>query len=454
VLCSNNIAMESERLAGEEIFRSPRGHHFTTRPAGAIYPDSATPASSDPTEALGDGGGGERGEGELPVAATHAASPERRQQREFHNLDTILAEEDEIQRQRATQGFSSPSRRIEQRRPGARNAGTPEQQLIEGARQILGLDQRRTPERDDFKASFTKALLASPFYPLRLAQKLISMGYEPVAPKRQYSIIYRQYRYYYPGVIGYFKGIMQRDGWRALYRGVGNAIIDEVLTVTVHSAVKHQVKWGVSKLPFSVVGSGQDVPDTEENIETARALLVQAARMLVVSIITQTTTELVVRPLHVILYRSMAQHVGKENLFSTVWGAAREIYREEGISGLYSGIVPVILGHICSCFLYTALWFGFEIVAVNIPYSWGKTVIRGLIEVPILAYFPRSYSYPFHLMSTLMAVNNCRLKAGLPPQMPVFNGWVDCYHHLRATGQLYRGSMVLLPRFAYKTPPI
>ena len=446
--------MESEHLAGEEILRSPRGHHFTTRPVGANYPDSATPSSSDPTEALGHGGGGESGEVELPIPAAHAAPPEGRKQREFRNLDSILAEEDEIQRQRATQGFSSPPRRIEQRRHGARNAGTPEQQLIDGARELLGLNQRRSPEKDDFKSYLTKALLSAPFYPLRLVQKLISMGYEPVAAKRQYSIIYREYRYYYPGVIGYFKGITQQDGWRALYRGVGNAIIDEVLTVTVHSAIQRQVNWGVSKLPLSVVGSGQDVPDTEENIETARALLLRAARMLVVSIITQTTTELVVRPIHVILYRSMAQHVGKENLFSTIWGAAREIYQEEGLSGLYTGIVPVILGHICSCFLYTALWFGFEIVAVNIPYSWGKTVIRGLIEVPILAYFPRSYSYPFYLMSTLMAVNNCRLKAGLPPQMPVFNGWVDCYHHLRATGQLYRGSMVLLPRFAYKTPPI
>jgi len=274
-----------------------------------------------------------------------------------------------------------------------------------------------------------------------------------VPPRRQYSVVYQQYRYYYPGIIGYFKGIVQQDGWRALYRGLGNSIIDEIVTLTVHSVVQHQVAGAVRKLPLSIVSGNGDVPDTEENVETTRAIAVRAVRMLIVSCITQTTVEILVRPFHVIVIRSIAQHVGKETLYSTIWGAAKEIYQAEGLSGFYAGIIPAILGHICSCFLYSALWFGFELVAINTPYNWAKMVIRGLVEVPMLAYFPRSYCYPFSLMSTLMAVNNCRLKAGIPPQMPIFNGWRECYRYLSTSGLMYRGSMIIFPRFAYKSPP-
>jgi len=248
-------------------------------------------------------------------------------------------------------------------------------------------------------------------------------------------------------------GLTQQDGWRALYRGLGNSIIDEIVTLTVHSVVQHQVAGAVKKLPLSIVSGNGDVPDTEENVETTRAIAVRAVRMLIVSCITQTTVEILVRPFHVIVVRSIAQHVGKETLYSTIWGAAKEIYQEEGLSGFYAGIIPAILGHICSCFLYSALWFGFELVAINTPYNWAKMVIRGLVEVPMLAYFPRSYCYPFSLMSTLMAVNNCRLKAGIPPQMPIFNGWRECYRYLSTSGLMYRGSMIIFPRFAYKSPP-
>ena len=437
----------------------PLEQHLETQPVGGYYPETVIP-SSDPTESRENGAGG-NGDVVHSNVAAHAVPTQllddqggvaQELEQEHSPFRGLGLSDEESQQQHAARVFSSVQRRSERERPRVRNL-SPEQQLIESARKILGLNQARQQQKDTFRGYVTKTLTSAPFHPLRLAQRLISMGYEPVPARRQYSIVYHQYRYYYPGIIGYFKGIARQDGWRALYRGLGNWIIDEIVTSTVQSVVQRKVSAAVRKLPLSVVSGGEDVPDTEENVETTRAVAVRAVRMLIVSAITQTTVEILVRPFHVIVIRSMAQHVGKEALYSTVWGAASEIYNEEGVSGFYSGIIPAILGHICSCLLYSALWFGFEIVAINTPYNWAKIVIRGLVEVPMLAYFPRSYCYPFTLMSTLMAVNNCRLKAGLPPQMPIFDGWRDCYRYLRTSGLMYRGSMIILPRFAYRTPP-
>ncbi|CDQ60446.1 unnamed protein product [Oncorhynchus mykiss] len=39
-------------------------------------------------------------------------------------------------------------------------------------------------------------------------------------------------------------------------------------------------------------------------------------------------------------------------------------------------------------------------------------------------------TYPFMLVADLMAVNNCGLVAGLPPNSPIFKSWVHCWAHL------------------------
>lgn len=47
-------------------------------------------------------------------------------------------------------------------------------------------------------------------------------------------------------------------------------------------------------------------------------------------------------------------------------------------------------------------------------------------------------------------INLLRLIAGLPPQMPIYNSWLDCWSHLSATNQLKRGNSLL---WRYYTGP-
>lgn len=289
-----------------------------------------------------------------------------------------------------------------------------------------------------------------------LFQVLIQLGYEPSSPEQRYSFIFRQYLYYYPGLFGYARRIIQQDGWRALYRGVGGSMFAEVVHLSAVGVIRPTVNHMISKIPLQTVpaDSGGDVPDTEPaNVETIRGILVRALRTFLSSTITSMAVEMIVHPFHVISIRMIAQHVGKEAIYTSVWRSTREIYREEGFSGFYAGIVPALLAHLTRCVIYSSMWILFEVMAIHAPYNWAKMLIRVLIGIPLLNYLPRSYSYPFLLMSNVMAANNARLMIGQPPSTPVFNGWRDSYRHLKSIGALYRGSVVFFPRFVSREPP-
>lgn len=282
---------------------------------------------------------------------------------------------------------------------------------------------------------------------------LIQLGYEPTAPERRYSFLFRQYLYYYPGIIGYARSIVDKDGWRALYRGMGASVFSSLVGISAHSLLHPMVTQLVTNLPLYTVSeaTNSDVPDTEpQEIETTRAVLVQATRSFVIGIITSVSVEMVVRPLNVIVVRSIAQHVGKESLYGSVWSSIRQIYNDEGLGGFYSGLAPAILGHAFSCLIYSSMWIGFELVAINCPYRWMKLFIRGLVAVPLLAYIPRTYSYPFTLITNVMAIDGTQLRLA---RQPAYGSWLDCFRDLKSTQSLYRGSVVLFPRFAYKQLP-
>lgn len=43
-----------------------------------------------------------------------------------------------------------------------------------------------------------------------------------------------------------------------------------------------------------------------------------------------------------------------------------------------------------------------------------------------------------------MAVSGSGLTAGMPPNMPLYTSWVDCWRHLSKSGEMKRGSSLLV----------
>ena len=332
------------------------------------------------------------------------------------------------------------------------------EQHLEEAQELLGAGSNNTGEVAKVEGPMpivTRVLLQMPFHPLRLVQVLVQLGYEPIPPQRRFSFMFQRYMYYYPGFYGYARSIYDSEGWRGLYRGTLFVFMESVLSGAVGNMLQPIVNHSVSviPMPFYRTETG-DVPDTDPNdINSLPAILTRASRIFLRSLMTRYFVQLVVHPFHVISVCSMSQYIGKETSYMGLWSSVKEIYRTKGVTGFYSGLVPALFGHLCTCVIHSSLWLLFEIVVSNISNDMGKIVVRTFIAMPLLTYIPSTYSYPFTVMSNVMAVNNSGLAAGSPPRYPIFPSWLDCFRHLKRTGNLNRGANILFPRFAYRDIP-
>ena len=287
-------------------------------------------------------------------------------------------------------------------------------------------------------------------HPVRVVTTLVQFGYEPVEATRQFSVILRRHFYYYPGLYGYAKAIANERGWRALYRGVIPAIIEEIVTPVAADSVRPIVHSIMSRLPLQEVPYGnEESPDNVQNLTTTRATLVRATKGFFVLTLSKCAVEIITRPFHVITMRAIAQHVGKETTYSSIYRAVRQIIADEGIRGLYAGLTPALLYHVANSLLYELILVILEESAKLVPFA---ILSAGLvtIKVPVASYITRSYTYPFTLIGNLMAINNTRLAAAA--LNPHFSTWWDCWNRLKESGNFYRGNVVFLPRFAYNHP--
>ena len=304
-----------------------------------------------------------------------------------------------------------------------------------------------------FVSRVTQAVLLTPLHPVRFVHVLIQLGHEPIPPERRYSVIFHRYMYYWPGIIGYARAIARKDGWMELYRGIWGNLIVEVVNIVASTALSPVVNSLVGMLPLSVYPNNGDVPDNEENIQTTRAILVRGVRMFFNRLILRSSVTIIVQPFYTVAVRMIAQHVGKETIYNSVWGSLGEIYQREGMFGFYKGLVPALLGGVLATVMHVTIWVGLELAAKMINHEMGKTMIRGFVRPFLVSYIPRSYSYPFELMRAVMAANDSGLSIGMEPHVPKFQSWRDSYWYLKSHHAMYRGSVFYLPRYAYTNQP-
>lgn len=61
-------------------------------------------------------------------------------------------------------------------------------------------------------------------------------------------------------------------------------------------------------------------------------------------IVLSVTGIVAAHPFHVISLRMMSQFIGKEKFYTSIVASIMEIYRNEGIRGFFSGIIPKLIG--------------------------------------------------------------------------------------------------------------
>ncbi|NXS04704.1 MTCH2 protein, partial [Oxylabes madagascariensis] len=178
--------------------------------------------------------------------------------------------------------------------------------------------------------------------------------------------------------------------------------------------------------------------------------------------VARSAATLITHPFHVITLRCMVQFIGRETKYSGTLSAFATIYREEGILGFFAGLIPRLLGDILSLWLCNMLAYlintyalengvGFAPRSGPRPHFGGIQVLLLLPQVStmtemksysqaVTGFFASMLTYPFVLVSNLMAVNNCGLAGGLLPYAPTYSSWLDCWSQLHREGNMSRGN--------------
>uniref|UniRef100_A0A3B3ZFD5 Uncharacterized protein n=1 Tax=Periophthalmus magnuspinnatus TaxID=409849 RepID=A0A3B3ZFD5_9GOBI len=234
-------------------------------------------------------------------------------------------------------------------------------------------------------------------HPLMYIKVLIQVGHEPLPPTLGRNLFGRQV-YQLPGLFAYAKHIIKIDGKAGLFKGLVPRLCAGTFGTVVHSQV---------------------VQTTKEMIARSCATVVT-------------------HPFHVITLRCMVQFIGRETKYSGIFDSVITIYREEGILGFFAGLIPRLLGDVLSLWICNMLAHFINTYAID-------DSVRHTGEIKncsqaVTGFFASMLTYPFVLVSNLMAVNNCGLAGGLPPYASVYPTWVDCWRHLSREGNMSRGN--------------
>eukprot|EP00795_Rhopilema_esculentum_P005104 gene5104-222_t len=262
------------------------------------------------------------------------------------------------------------------------------------------------------------SLVATAFaHPLAYVKVLVQVGYEPLPPKKGKTFFGKDVLHL-PGFFDYARYIKNDDGFSGLYRGLVPRVLHNFVSSSVTNAVCSRFQ--------SAEEQSSDSEETDEEyeppaIKTQSEFLIETLQLS----IGKAAGVVISYPLHLISVRTMVQFVGKETQYNNLFSSVREIYQEEGIGGFFSGLVPQLLGEMLSFWVFRTLTYFIE-------------TYFGIDE-----YVASLLTFPFFLVTNMMAVNNSRLAAGNPPNMPIFNNWIDCWVYLSKEKLLRRGDSII-----------
>uniref|UniRef100_A0A669BPP2 Mitochondrial carrier homolog 2 n=1 Tax=Oreochromis niloticus TaxID=8128 RepID=A0A669BPP2_ORENI len=253
-------------------------------------------------------------------------------------------------------------------------------------------------------------------HPLMYIKVLIQVGHEPLPPTLGRNLFGRQV-YQLPGLFAYAKHIIRIDGRAGLFKGLGPRLCAGTIGTVVHS----KVCLTVQECKISEVAPNHCISQN-----TTREMIARSC------------ATIVTHPFHVITLRCMVQFIGRETKYSGVFDSIITVYREEGILGFFAGLIPRLLGDVLSLWICNLLAHLINTYAIDDSMSHTGEIKN--CSQAMTGFFASMLTYPFVLVSNIMAVNNCGLAGGLTPYASVYPTWVDCWKHLSREGNMSRGN--------------
>ncbi|NWQ86563.1 MTCH2 protein, partial [Burhinus bistriatus] len=279
--------------------------------------------------------------------------------------------------------------------------------------------------------------------PLMYVKVLVQVGYEPLPPTLGRNIFGRQV-YQLPGLFAYGRTARHSGLWRG--RGAAEPALGD--RDPFRGVGRERCLPGVCPLP-DASSPLQPGASKKEPVSSLEQVLKETSREMVA----RSAATLITHPFHVITLRCMVQFIGRETKYSGTLSAFATIYREEGVLGFFAGLIPRLLGDILSLWLCNMLAYLINTYAlengVRAPQpaqgAWGGLGVSTMTEMKsysqaVTGFFASMLTYPFVLVSNLMAVNNCGLAGGLLPYAPTYSSWLDCWSQLHREGNMSRGN--------------
>uniref|UniRef100_A0A672QZJ8 Mitochondrial carrier homolog 2-like n=1 Tax=Sinocyclocheilus grahami TaxID=75366 RepID=A0A672QZJ8_SINGR len=241
-------------------------------------------------------------------------------------------------------------------------------------------------------------------HPLMYIKVLVQVGHEPLPPTLGRNMFGRQV-YQLPGLFAYAKHIIKIDGKSGLFKGLAPRLCAGTIGTIVHGKVL-QVCYEAERTTTKMIA--------------------------------RSCATIVTHPFHVITLRCMVQFIGREAKYSGVFDSIVTIYREEGILGFFAGLIPRLLGDVFSLWICNMLAHFINAYAIDDSTSHTGEIKN--CSQAVTGFFASMLTYPFVLVSNLMAVNNCGLAGGLPPYAAIYPNWLHCWSHLSQEGNMSRGN--------------
>ncbi|KAI0219022.1 hypothetical protein LSAT2_029340 [Lamellibrachia satsuma] len=290
---------------------------------------------------------------------------------------------------------------------------------------------------------FLGAGVTTAFHPFSYTKTLVQLGYEPLPPVPTTNLFGKNVLAY-PNVFQYLGHIRKLDGFVGMYRGLFPRLICGAVGSFVTNSC--QIKLKTCKCLSTGKEGGEDREEDEEEEEEDG--MTKMLKQTTIEMLSRCAGVIVSHPFHVIMVRSMAQFIGRETAYDTIISSVREIYNKDGVLGFFVAIAPRLVCEVLTVWLANLM--AYTLNEYVVPLTEGVDTRHYTSALCSLAV--TQVTYPLNLISNIMAVNNCGLKAGSSLHMDHYTDWMDCGKQLARQHQLKRGSS-LFWRY-YKGPVI
>jgi len=264
--------------------------------------------------------------------------------------------------------------------------------------------------------------ISGALYPMNYVKVLMQLGYEPCPPKPGKSFFGKPILLL-PGILGYSSHIYNRAGFGKLYDGVFPYLLHKNMTSFVDTRIVRHLK--------------QTETEEEEPMMDIKDFVILTAK----ETVSKCTAVIIAQPFHVIAVRSIAQYVGGECTYNALWGSIVHIWKNEGVSGFFSGLAPSLIYESLVLVATNAMVYAF-----NSLYTEKQGDELANWPPYIFNMAATSMFYPLVVVSNCMAVTGSGLAAGQPDNMPRFQNWRQCYRWLASRHELKRGGSIWFQR--------